>query len=168
MIGMIAAVTKNGIIGIENKLPFDYPADMKHFRTTTANSIVIMGRKTFEGIGRPLPKRRNIVVSRIANGLGTLPKEGIEVAASLDDAVALTAGDQRDVWFIGGAFVYEEGMEYADKIVLTLTPDVERRTPAVKFPWINPQKFELKRILPLNPEDPSPPLFVATYEKITS
>jgi dihydrofolate reductase len=167
MIGMIAAVTTNGVIGVENKLPFDYPADMKHFRTTTANSVVIMGRKTFEGIGRPLPKRRNIVISRIAKGLGTLPTEGIEVISSLEEAVAIAREDQRDTWLIGGAFVYEEGMKYADKIVLTLTPDVEMRTPAVRFPWISPQRFNLKQIVPLTPEDMTIPLYVATYEKIT-
>ena len=167
MIGMIAAVTQNGVIGVENKLPFDYPADMKHFRTTTANSVVIMGRKTFEGIGRPLPKRRNIVISRIAKGLGTLPTDGIEVASCLEKALELTGEDSRDTWLIGGAFVYEEGMAYADKIVLTLTPDIERRTPAIRFPWINPQKFELKTTTLLNPEDLNTPLYVVTYEKIT-
>lgn len=165
MIGMIAAVTQNGIIGVENKLPFDYPVDMKHFRTTTANSIVIMGRKTFEGIGRPLPKRRNIVVSRIAKGLGVLPTEGIEVVKSVDDAIDLTKDDARDIWFIGGASIYEDGMYFADKIILTLTPDIELRTPAVKFPWINPRHFKLRGISILNPVDDSTILHLATYER---
>lgn len=165
MIGIIAAVTQNGVIGVKNKLPFDYPADMKHFRKTTANSIVIMGRKTFEGIGRPLPKRRNIVISRIAKGLGVLPTEGIEVVRSVGDALKITEGDDRDIWFIGGAAVYEAGMEFADKIVLTLTPDIELRTPAVKFPWISPRNFKLRDISVLNPEDTSIRLYLATYER---
>lgn len=158
MIGMIAAVTQNGVIGVENKLPFDYPADMKHFRTTTANSIVIMGRKTFEGIGRPLPKRRNIVVS-------SKPIDGVEVVASVDAAINLTKDDARDIWFIGGASIYEAGMYFADKIVLTLTPDIELRTPAVKFPWINPRHFKLRGISILNPADDSTILHLATYER---
>ncbi len=65
MIGIIAAVSINGVIGLkkENCLPFSYPEDMKHFRETTKDSIVVMGRNTFESIGRPLPKRENIVIS---------------------------------------------------------------------------------------------------------
>lgn len=161
MIGMIAAVTQNGVIGVENKLPFDYPADMKHFRTTTANSIVIMGRKTFEGIGRPLPKRRNIIITREKN----LPFIDIEIASSVKEAIDMISGTIKDIWFIGGASIYEAGMEFADKIVLTLTPDVELRTPAVKFPFINPRLFKLRDISVLNPEDTSTTLYVATYER---
>lgn len=161
MIGMIAAVTQNGVIGVENKLPFDYPADMKHFRTTTANSIVIMGRKTFEGIGRPLPKRRNIIISRDKK----LPFIDIEIASSIKEAVDITSGTTKDIWFIGGANVYEAGMEFADKIVLTITPDIELRTPAVRFPWINPRNFKLRGISIINPEDTSTTLHLATYER---
>lgn len=161
MIGIIAAVTQNGIIGVENKLPFDYPADMKHFRETTANSIVIMGRKTFEGIGKPLPKRRNIVVSSSLS----LSTEGIELVPSVAHAIDLTQGDARDIWFIGGASIYEVGMYFADKIVLTLTPDIELRTPAVKFPWVSPMKFKLRGISILNPADDSTILHLATYER---
>lgn len=160
MIGMIAAVTQNGIIGVENKLPFDYPADMKHFRTTTANSIVIMGRKTFEGIGRPLPKRRNIIISNKISGV-----DGIEIVSSVDEAIDLTKDDTRDTWFIGGASIYEAGMEFSDKIVLTITPDIELRTPAVKFPWINPLHFKLRGISILNPMDEGTILHLATYER---
>lgn len=166
MIGLIAAVTQNGIIGIENALPFDYPEDMKHFRTTTANSVVIMGRKTFEGIGRPLPKRRNIIVSKISKGLGTLNVEGIETASSVEDAMAMCKDESRNVWFIGGASVYEAGMQYADQILLTLTPDVELRTPAIKFPWINPSLFKLDSIVSLVPENLDCKLKLAIYKRI--
>lgn len=160
MIGMIAAVTQNGVIGVENKLPFDYPADMKHFRTTTANSIVIMGRKTFEGIGKPLPKRRNIIITRDKN----LPFIDIEIASSVKEAIDMTSRTTKDIWFIGGAAIYEAGMEFADKIVLTITPDIELRTPAVKFPWINSLKFKVaeKRQLVPGQDD----LSLITYEKI--
>lgn len=162
MIGIIAAVTVNGVIGVENKLPFDYPEDMKHFRTTTANSTIIMGRKTFEGIGRALPKRRNIVISS-----RTIEVPGVETFASVDAAMEATQMMSQPIWFIGGASIYEEGMKHANLIVLTLTPDVELRTPAIKFPWINPNEFELKSINPLVPENPSCLLKLATYEKVS-
>ncbi len=161
MIGMIAAVTQNGVIGVENKLPFDYPEDMKHFRTTTANSTVIMGRKTLEGIGRPLPKRQNFQISRTGS-----PLVGVETFSSMKEAleVAARTSDQfPNVWLIGGASIYEEGMQYADKIVLTLTPDIELRKPAVKFPWINPNVFTLSEVKPLVPENADCKLLLATY-----
>lgn len=164
MIGIIAAVTSNGVIGVDDKLPFNYPEDMKHFRSKTANSIVIMGRHTYQSIGKPLPKRRNIVCSKIAKGLGVLKEDDIEIASSFDDAIDKTVGDERDVWIIGGAKIYELGMEYADKIVLTLTPDFIEANNAVRFPWINPSRFSLKMILPLCPENPDCKLQVATYE----
>lgn len=170
MIGIIAAVTVNGIIGIENKLPFDYPEDMKHFRKTTAGATVIMGRKTFEGIGRPLPKRTNIVVSSNevkVNGIITCfsLKEAIDMAPYPIEAIASDTVD-RNIWLIGGASIYEEGMSYADQILLTLTPDIELRTPAIKFPWINPSLFKLDSINPLAPEDSNCKLLLAKYNRI--
>jgi dihydrofolate reductase len=167
MIKIISAISKNGIIGDGNgNLPFDYPEDMKHFRKSTLNSVIIMGRKTFEGIGKPLPKRRNIVISRIAKGLGLLPKEGIEIASSLEGAIDMTKDASTDVWLIGGAFVYEEGMKYADELHLTLTPDnIVFRNP-IKFPWINPQLFNLESITPLVPENKECKLMYAIYKKV--
>lgn len=162
MIGMIAAVCVNGVIGKDNELPFDYSEDMKHFRKTTANSIVIMGRKTFEGIGKPLPKRRNIIISR-----GMTKVEGIEIVASMKEAIDLCSGDERDIWLCGGAQVYQDGMEFADKILLTLTPDMELANNTIKFPWINPDKFDLQYIHPLSLENDSK-LMLATYIKNNS
>jgi dihydrofolate reductase len=168
MIGIIAAVTVNGVIGLDNKLPFDYSEDMKHFRKTTTDSVVIMGRKTYEGIGRPLPKRRNIVVSKIAKGLGTLKTDGIETASSIKEAMELCSGETRNIWFIGGASVYEEGMLYADKIVLTQTPDYEHGRNAIRFPWINPLVFERSSTMILDEkmwEEGTSRLYVTTYDK---
>ena len=162
MIGMIAAVTKNGVIGVDNQLPFNYPEDMAHFRKTTANSIVIMGRNTYESIGNPLPKRRNIIVTRKPENYNNLDREKIEAAASLEDAINMCQGDSRNIWLIGGASIYEEGMKFADEIVLTLTPDIENRTPAVRFPWINPSIFKLSQLDSLNQDSQ---LLVATYKK---
>lgn len=158
MIGIIAAVTMNGVIGIENKLPFDYPEDLRHFKATTLNSTVIMGRRTFEGIGRPLPKRTNVIITS-----KPLQITGITTCASLGKAILACSmwPNREDIWLIGGASIYEEGMNYADKILLTVTPDVETRTPAIKFPWINPLKFQISNIQSL----PDSKLQIITYEK---
>jgi dihydrofolate reductase len=175
MIGIIAAVTKNGVIGVNGQLPFNYSEDMKHFKATTTSSIVIMGRKTFESIGKPLPKRRNIVISS-----KTIDVPGVETYSSVKEAMIIASaqpailyfdefGNERiditPIWLCGGASIYEAGMDYADKIVLTLTPDLELSPAAVKFPWINPLKFDLKSIEPLNNINQNN-LFIATYIKV--
>lgn len=173
MIGMIAAVTSNGVIGIENKIPFDYPEDMKHFKETTINSTVIMGRKTFEGIGKPLPKRRNIIVGRTpmlpigraATFLDTLSSAPIlmEQYTSVQEALIESSKDSKDIWLIGGTSIYEEGMNYTDKIILTITPDIELRTPAIRFPWINPLLFEINSIIEVSTTKSSTSLKIVTY-----
>lgn len=156
-IGMIAAVSQNGVIGIENKIPFDYPEDLKFFKNKTMGSTIIMGRKTFEGIGRPLPGRDNFVISSTK-----IENEKIQTFSNLDDAV-LAADQKKDIWLIGGAKIYQAGMDHADRIVLTITPDVELREPAIRFPWINPKKFYLKDMLPMSPGSP---LTIAFYYKL--
>lgn len=164
MIGIIAAVSANGVIGLDNKLPFDYPQDMKHFRTTTAGATVIMGRKTWESIGRLLPKRRNIVISR-----NKVDFEGLETFSSLKEAIFSNTllATKSDIWLIGGASIYEEGMEFAEQIVLTLTPDVIKTNNAVRFPWINPSKFVPQAaVRPLVLDDPACPLKVACYVRV--
>lgn len=112
MIKLIAAVGKNGELGKDNGLMWSLPGDMKFFRSTTSGSTVIMGRKTYESIGRPLPKRRNIVISRSPE----LKIDGAEVVYSLGDAIKLCEGD---AYIIGGASVYKESFPFADEIILT-------------------------------------------------
>lgn len=169
MIKMIAAVSQNGYIGLDGKLPWHYPEDMKLFANKTKNSTIIMGRKTFESIGkRPLPNRRNIVISRLANNPGVLDNEGIEVFESV--AAALDAcNDSKDVWIVGGEKIYEAGMEFADEIHLTIVPnwiDVAYGQESARFPWINPLEFAIKQTLALAPEKPELKAVVVTYEKI--
>lgn len=144
MIGIIAAVTLNGVIGVDGKLPFDYPEDMKHFRKSTLDSTLIMGRKTFEGIGRPLPKRRNCVISSTK-----IDVPGVETFETVKSAVEASQGN---VWFAGGASIYEEGMMYADQIWLTIVPEYNFSRRAVRFPWINPMMFKWYEGAPLDPE----------------
>lgn len=163
MIGMIAAVSKNGVIGIDNKIPWNYPEDMKYFRKTTANSTIIMGRKTWESIGRVLPKRRNMVISRTP-----VEVEGVETFDSLAHAIMIARVNSSpfgaSIWLIGGASIYEEGMQYADEIHLTLTPDVITAPGAVKFPWISPQQFAVRELRPLADGDST--LMFSIYSKI--
>lgn len=149
MIKMIAAVSKNGVIGKDNALPFDYPEDLKWFRKNTVNNVVIMGRKTFEGIGKPLPKRENVVISR-----NKVDVPGIETHVSIEDYFRNEKLKIRDhlveYWFVGGARIYEEGMNWAHEIYLTLTPDKIEGEGLVRFPWIDPLRFEWESATPLD------------------
>ena len=177
MIGIIAAVSRNGVMGVDNKLPWDYPADMKYFRATTADSNVIFGRKTFESISRALPKRRNIVISRTkveVPGIETFPSISAaleQIKADEDKIKAMFVDPNLQVvtsntWFCGGARVYEEGMDHANEIHLTVTPDIIRRDDAIRFPLISPRHFEVKSWQQLTPGDDTLRLYV--YKRVVN
>jgi len=171
MINMIASVSQNGYIGVDNKLPWKIPEDMRLFAHKTKNSTIIMGRKTFETIGmKPLPGRRNIVISRLANSPGVLDTEGVEVFSNV--AEALDACDNnKDVWIVGGEKIYEAGMEFADELHLTIVPQWIETTygqESARFPWINPLEFKMKQTLMLAPEKPELKAMVVIYEKISN
>lgn len=117
---IVAAVADNGIIGRDNELPWRLPSDLKRFRTMTLNRPIIMGRKTFESIGRPLPGRTNIVVSRNPSFLA----EGIIPATSLLDAIEIARADADhrgvdEVAIIGGGSIYAEALPIADRLAMT-------------------------------------------------
>lgn len=114
MVSIIVAVAENGTIGDKNTLLWHIKEDMRFFRTTTSGHAVIMGRKTFESLGsRPLPKRTNIVITRAAREF-----EGALTAHSLEEAVHL-AGDDSEIFVIGGAQIYAEALKIADRLYLT-------------------------------------------------
>ncbi len=113
-LSLIAAVARNGAIGKDNALLWRLSEDLQFFKRTTLGCPVIMGRKTYESIGRPLPGRRNIVITRNANWVTA----GVESAASLEIALALVQ-DADKVFVIGGAQVYEQALPLVDEIVLT-------------------------------------------------
>ena len=169
MIKMIAAVSQNGYIGVDGKLPWHYPEDMRLFASKTKNSNIIMGRKTFESIGnRPLPNRRNIVISRLANGLGVMNNEGIEVFGSVAEALD-ACDDGKDTWIVGGERIYEAGMEFAEEIHLTVVPnwiEVTYGQEAARFPWINPLEFKTLEQKPLSPEKPELKAMVVIYDRV--
>ncbi len=115
MISLIAAMDRNRAIGKGNALPWHLPDDLKHFKHITLGKPVVMGRKTFESLGcRPLPGRRNIVVSR--NGFAA---EGAEVFASLEEALAAAQAEAEEVMVIGGAQIYQQALPRADRVYLT-------------------------------------------------
>ncbi|MGX5203340.1 type 3 dihydrofolate reductase [Aliikangiella sp. IMCC44632] len=114
-IGLVAAMAKNRIIGKDNQMPWHLPADLKHFKAVTLGKPIIMGRKTYESIGRPLPGRLNIVVSRNSE----LTIQGCETATSLHDAIAIVAAQHPEVMVIGGGQLYREALPLADKLYLT-------------------------------------------------
>lgn len=113
-ISMVAAMANNRVIGKDNDMPWHMPADLKHFKKVTLGKPVIMGRKTFESIGRPLPGRKNIVISRS----GQISFEGVEVAKDPSQAIEL-AGDVDEVMIIGGGHVYTHFLPLADTLYLT-------------------------------------------------
>ncbi len=114
MISVIVAVAENGTIGDKNSLLWHIKEDMKHFRTLTMGHPVVMGRKTYDSLGRPLPNRRNVVITR-----QRLTLEGCEVVHSLEVALSLFSPDE-EVFVIGGAQIYREAMEVADRFYLTV------------------------------------------------
>jgi dihydrofolate reductase len=114
-LSLIVAVARNGVIGRNGTLPWRLPADLQHFKAVTMGAPIVMGRKTWESIGRPLPGRRNIVVSRRTDFVAT----GADVVPSLDAALALCAGVP-EVFVIGGAELYAVALGRADRIHLTL------------------------------------------------
>lgn len=145
-ISLVAAIGKNRELGKGNALLWDIPEDMKHFRETTRGHTVIMGRKTFESIGKPLPNRNNIVITRDTDTFmkshpefssGSLSDSGSEagmtvhrVAPSIEKALELAKEkEEKEVFVIGGAQIYALALPYADKLYLTLVdkefPDVD-------------------------------------------
>lgn len=111
---LIAAVARNGVIGARGKLPWHLPEDLKHFRKLTLGHPVIMGRRTWESLGKPLAGRENIVVSRKAG----FAAPGASAAATLAGAVALCSGEAL-AFVIGGAELYAAALPLADGLVLT-------------------------------------------------
>lgn len=111
---LIAAVASNGVIGAGGQLPWRLPEDLRFFKAQTLGHPVIMGRRTRESIGRPLPGRRNLVVSRTPG----FAAEGAEVVPSLDAALARCTGEA-EAFVIGGGDLYRAALAHADRIILT-------------------------------------------------
>jgi dihydrofolate reductase len=111
---LIVARARNGVIGRDGTLPWRLPEDLAHFKRTTMGHPIVMGRRTWESIGRPLPGRRSIVVSRQPGFVAA----GAEVVPSLDAAVSLCAGAE-EVFVIGGAQLYRDALPRASRLIVT-------------------------------------------------
>ena len=133
IISLIAAMAKNRIIGKDNQMPWHLPADLGHFKAVTLGKPIIMGRKTYESIGRPLPGRKNIVMSRDKD----YKLEGCETVTSLENAIRLVQ-DVDEIMIIGGGFLYAECIPQADKLYLTFIDlEVEGDTQFPSFEHLN-------------------------------
>ena len=136
MVTIIAAVGRNRALGKDNDLIWHIPADLRRFKSLTRGHHVIMGRKTFESLGRPLPKRTNIIVSRNPD----YKAEGCIVVNSLEKALVITQSDPNP-FILGGAEIYKQALSFADAMDLTYVhEDFEADA---FFPEFDPQEWEL-------------------------
>jgi len=138
----IAAMALNRAIGHEGRIPWHLPADLKFFKRTTLGHVIVMGRKTFDSLGRPLPGRENVVLSR-----RPLDVPGVRRAASFDEIVEPTDG--RKLFVIGGAEIYRALLPRCDEVLLTvvnLTPEADTFLPEFEA------DFELAEVLEANAE----------------
>ena len=120
IISHLVALSNNFVIGVNNDLPWKLKKDLQHFSAYTQNKAIVMGRKTFESIGRPLPNRKNIVISSTLK-----PQEGVQVASNLNQGIELASQWNKDnsasqeIVLIGGGYVFEESKNIVNKLVLT-------------------------------------------------
>ena len=135
MIGLIVARSKNNVIGKNGEIPWKIKGEQKQFKELTTGNVVIMGRKSFEEIGKPLPNRKNIIVSRNEKFSG----ENLITASSLQEALELTKGEK--VYVAGGCGLYEEALPLVDVMYITEV-DVEIEDGDVFFPEFDETEFE--------------------------
>ncbi len=139
-------MAENGVIGKNNALPWHLPNDLKRFKALTSGHSIVMGRRTFDSIGRVLPDRRTIVITRNAD----FQAAGAEVAHSLDRALELTAGED-EVFVVGGAELYRAALPRADRIYLTLVHGAIEGD--VRFPAWEPPAWRLVEFVRFAPDD---------------
>ncbi|MBS1496719.1 MAG: dihydrofolate reductase [Bacteroidetes bacterium] len=137
-ISLIVAAAENNVIGKENKLPWSLPEDMKFFKNTTWGMPVIMGRKSYEALGKPLPGRMNIVLTTQKDWTA----ENVQVANNIEDAINLAkAANCKEIFIIGGGNIFEQSMSIAHKIYLTRVH--ARLDGDAFFPAIDDTKWQL-------------------------
>lgn len=157
-ITLVVAMDAERGIGVDNGLPWRLPEDLAHFKRVTLGQPIIMGRKTFESIGRPLPGRRNIVVTRNPDWR----HEGADVATSLEDALALVGDEPASI--IGGAQIFGESMGIADRMIVTHIERVCRCD--TYFPEIDPAQWAETAREPQHSAEQDLDFSFVTYEKI--
>ncbi|MGQ7245804.1 dihydrofolate reductase [Halomonas sp. V046] len=163
-IAMIAAMSRNRVIGVDNKLPWYLPEDLKFFKHMTQAKPLVMGRKTFESIGRPLPNRLNIVVTRDRG----FHHEGVRVCHDLNAALALadqqaTIDAAEEIMVMGGAEIYAQVMAQASRLYLTEV-DIELEGDA-HFPDVDGDQWQETQSQPGSPTDGQPNYRFVRYER---
>ena len=138
-ITLVAAIASNNVIGKENSLPWNIPEDLKRFKQMTSGHTILMGRKTFDSIGRPLPNRQNIVMTKDEN----FEREGIKVINDFDEALELIKESNEDVFVIGGSKIYELFEPVANSLAITrILKDFEGDA---FFPDINWELWQIEK-----------------------
>ncbi len=149
-ISLIVAMANDRVIGRGNQMPWHLPADLKHFKSVTMGKPVVMGRRTFESIGRPLPGRLNIVISRNSDW----HYEGVETATSLDDALSKVQ-DVTEVMVIGGGQLYVQALPIAQTLYLThISLDVSDAD--TWFPEYHPEQWNSVDVIDCEPDEKNP------------
>jgi dihydrofolate reductase len=158
-ITIVVAIAQNHAIGKNNQLLWNLPKDLKHFKDITTGHTVIMGRKTYDSVGKPLPKRRNIIITR-----QDIAIEGCEVVPSIEDALALCA-DEEEVFIVGGAEIYRQSMHLTNRIYLTIVKkDFEADS---FFPPIDDKEWKTIEKEDFEPDEKNPlPLSFITLERM--
>jgi dihydrofolate reductase len=161
MISLIVAASTNNAIGKNGQLLWHLPTDLKFFKNTTWGMPVVMGRKTFEAVNKPLPGRINIVIT----GQQDWTREGVIVTKNLQDALQkANESNCKEIFIIGGGEIYKQSMDIADKIYLTRVHTVAEGD--TYFPEIDNNKWELKNNLDFLPDDKHAyPFSIQTWEK---
>lgn len=138
-ITLVAAIASNNVIGKENSLPWNIPEDLKRFKQMTSGHTILMGRKTFDSIGRPLPNRQNIVMTKDKN----FEQEGIKVINDFDEALELIKESNEDIFVIGGSKIYELFEPVANSLAITrILKDFEGDA---FFPDINWELWQIEK-----------------------
>jgi dihydrofolate reductase len=117
MINLIVAVSRTGAIGKDNQLLWHLPKDLKRFKEVTTGHTVVMGRKTYESIGKPLPNRENIVITRTPSSINLLGVKGLKAINNIHTVLEMAR--KQEIFIIGGAEIYNQFIPYADKIFIT-------------------------------------------------
>ena len=164
MISQIVAVSKNFVIGNQGKIPWHSSADFQFFKKTTMGKPIIMGRKTYTSIGKPLPGRLNIVITRSPDTFSTSkPPKSLVMVSSIEDAIQRAKQeDVEEIFIIGGATIYEQTKDITQKLYLTVV-DVEAQGDA-HFDKSYLDRFELTKTI--EHTDTTPHLSWRTYSKL--
>lgn len=171
MISAIVAINLDNVIGVDGTIPWHSKGDMRHFKETTSGHVVIMGRKTFESIGKPLPNRINIVLTRSNLTYSQPCKSGTKIIfmSDLDEAINLAKDhySDKEIFIIGGQTIYEQSLKYCDELIITTVDwPVEDNGTLAYFPNIRsiPEVWEsYKRI---NIKDNHDPHMITYYKRI--